>query len=298
MRWSARKRIEFIEARLYWEKKISRKDLADFFDISIPQATKDIKEYSELAPENIIYDASAKQYVATKDFVPKMLEPSSEGYLARLKSLKFRGDDQKFFNGTIPPFYVMPNLRRFVDTKILQRILETIRNNEAVKINYQSMSSPQPSVRWISPHSLAYDGSRWHVRSLCHNDRKYKDFNLGRILNILDSREHLFDHSIDYKWHNEIEIIIAPHPLLDEGHKSLIERDYCMDNGQVVVSIKAAFFYYYTNNFGLKSGHEKLSPKEQQIILLNLEETNTKVQMLKSMTEQKLQKLPESSFIN
>ena len=94
------------------------------------------------------------------------------------------------------------------------------------------------------------------------------------------------------------EIIIAPHPLLDEGHKSLIERDYCMDNGQVVVSIKAAFFYYYTNNFGLKSGHEKLSPKEQQIILLNLEETNTKVQMLKSMTEQKLQKLPESSFIN
>ena len=117
MRWSARKRIEFIEARLYWEKKISRKDLADFFDISIPQATKDIKEYSELAPENIIYDASAKQYVATKDFVPKMLEPSSEGYLARLKSLKFRGDDQKFFNGTIPPFYVMPNLRRYLMMK-------------------------------------------------------------------------------------------------------------------------------------------------------------------------------------
>lgn len=296
MRWSAQKRIEFIEARLYWEGKISRKDLTDFFGISIPQATKDIKEYSAIASENIQYDSSAKQYVATQDFNPKISAPSSERYLTRLKLLREKKDSNKFFNGTAPPFSVMPSLKRFVDTELLRSLLLAIRNSEAVKINYQSMSFPQPKERWITPHSLGHDGSRWHVRALCHNAKTYKDFNLGRILSINETTRHVFDHSIDYQWHNEIDIKIAPHPLLEDSPKSLIERDYCMEGGQITVSIKAAFFYYYKLSMGFKDGHEESPPNEQQIILLNLEEAKTKTDLLKSMTESKIKKMPEFSI--
>ena len=71
MRWSTRKRLEFIESRLFWDGKISRKDLTDYFDVSVPQATKDLKMYSELAPENIHYDNRAKHYQAGTNFKPE-----------------------------------------------------------------------------------------------------------------------------------------------------------------------------------------------------------------------------------
>jgi hypothetical protein len=217
MQWSTQKRMEFIEARLYWDGKISRKDLTDFFGISIPQATKDIKKYSAIAPENIEYDLSAKQYKASKDFNPKISTPHSEIYLTRLKLLQGKNDTNKFFNGTLPSFSVMPSLRRFVDTEILRGLLKTIHNSGAIKIYYQSMSFPQPKERWITPHALGYDGSRWHLRGLCHDEKRYKDFNLGRILSINGATKHVLDHSIDYEWHTEIDITIAPHPLLEDG---------------------------------------------------------------------------------
>jgi len=298
MRWSVQKRIEFIEARLYWEGKISRKNITDFFGISVPQATKDIKEYSAIAPDNIQYDASAKQYIATQDFNPKISSPSSEKYLTRLQLLQKKNNNNMFFNGTEPPFYVMPSLRRFVDTEVLRKILLIIRNNEAVKITYQSMSSPHQKERWVTPHSLGNDSSRWHVRALCHNAKTYKDFNLGRVLSIKETTKHAFDHSIDYEWHNEIDMIIAPHPLLSDSPRSLIERDYCMENGQITINIKAAFFYYYKLSLGFKDGHENFPPNEQQIILLNLNETKTKIDLLKSMTESRLKEMPERLIID
>lgn len=290
MRWSVTKRIEFIEARLFWEGKISRKDLTAFFEISIPQATKDLKEYSEIAPNNIEYDSSSKHYVATPVFDPVVSSPSSEKYLTRLKFLV----GEKFFNGIIPPFSELPRLRRFVSTEILRDVLLAINNKKAIEINYQSMRLPNPKTRWITPHSFGYDGSRWHVRSLCHNDSFYKDFNLGRILSISESSDHIFDHSVDYEFHNEIGATIAPHPELEAGPKSCIERDYCMQNGQITFNIKASFFNYFKLSLGFRDDHKDIPCNEQQIILLNHDEMKTKIDLLQSMTKAKIKELLES----
>jgi hypothetical protein len=65
-----------------------------------------------------------------------------------------------------------------------------------------------------------------------------------------------------------------------------------MEEGQITVSLKAAFFYYFKVNFGFRDGYENTSPKEQQIILLNLTEVETKIDLLKSMTERKIHDLP------
>lgn len=294
MRWSTKKRIEFIDARLFWEGQISRKDLTEFFDISIPQATKDLKEYIEIATENIRYDSSAKHYVATPDFNPVRTSPSSERYLTRLRFAQEGKDKNNFFNGQIPPFSELPRLKRFVDTEILRNLLRTIKNKKAIKVNYQSMRFPQPRTRWITPHSLGYDGSRWHARSLCHNENCYKDFNLSRILSVKKSIQHVFDHSIDYEWYNEIAITIAPHQELEAGPKSCIERDYGMQDGQITFNIKAAFFNYFQFSLGFKDGHEEIPCNEQQIILLNLDEIKTKIDLLKSMTETRIKELINS----
>jgi hypothetical protein len=291
MRWNIKKRIEFIETRLFWEGKISRKDLTDFFGISIPQATKDLKEYSLIAPKNLHYDRSAKQYVATKDFTPNDFPPSSERYLTRLKLSQERNNSSKFFNGQAPPFYEMPNFRRLVEEEILKNILKAIQDNDAILINYQSMSSPKPKERWITPHSLGHDGFRWHTRAFCHNRHSYVDFNLGRISTITQSREHSIDHAIDYEWNNEIPVTISPNKKLDGGQKACVERDYCMENGQATVNVKAALFYYFIQNFGLKQGHEKRAGKDQQIILANFKEIEPTLKLLKSMSKDKINEL-------
>lgn len=297
MRWNIKKRIEFIETRLYWEGKISRKNLTDFFDISIPQATKDLKEYSTIAPDNLYYDRSAKHYVATENFSPKEFPPSSEKYLSRLRLSQERNDSNKFFNGPAPSFYEMPKFRRLVEEDILRDLLKAIQKNNAISINYQSMSSPKPKKRWITPHSLGHDGFRWHVRAFCHNRNAYVDFNLGRISGITDLCKHNIDHAIDYEWHNEIPITIAPNPKLEEGPKSCIERDYCMENGQATVNIKAAFFYYFIQNFGLKTGHEKRAGKDQQIILANFKEIEPKIKLLRSMSEERIGELIKKGIL-
>ncbi|WP_161630001.1 WYL domain-containing protein [Desulfogranum mediterraneum] len=295
MRWSAEKRLEFIEARLFWEGKIGRKDLTEFFRISIPQATKDIKEYIERAPKNIDYDNKSRQYIATPDFKPVLSQPSSERYLGRLKLLH-KIESGTFFNGSIPSYAVMPTARRFVDTDILREILRSVRDNEAINITYQSMTSPKPKARWISPHAIGNDGSRWHVRALCHSSKIYKDFNIGRMLSINDSTPHDFDHSIDYEWHNTLEAKIEPNPQLDKYQKSLIERDYCMEDGCVIISLKAAFFYYFKLNFGFVEGYEELPPTRQQVVPVNLEELEAQATLLKSMTKKQTQKLSDDQF--
>ena len=294
MRWSAERRMEFIESRLYWEGHIGRKDLMDFFQISTPQATKDIKMYGEIAPGNMEYNNSAKCYVATEDFIPKVSKPTSERYLTRLRLLKGKGANSIFFSGTVPSFSEMPQLRRFVDEEILRGVLRFIRQNEAVSIEYQSMSSPEPIKRWITPHSLGFDGSRWHVRALCHNDKIYKDFNLGRIVSIVESALHHFDHSVDYEWHNEIAVTFAPNKELTAGKRAWIERDYGMKDGQVTLNMKAAFYYYFENKFGFIDGHEDHPGVQRQIVLINRDEIKAKNDLLKSMSAAKVHEMFES----
>ncbi len=292
MRLGVRKRMEFIEARLYWEGRISRKDLVDFFEISIPQATKDIKEYSEKAPDNIRYDQSVKHYIATENFTPTVSTPSSEDYLTRLRLLPGKKDATKFFNsGSIPPFSEIPKFQRSVDKNVLKPLLRSIHDKQAVEVNYQSMSCPEPELRWITPHSLGCDGFRWHVRALCHRSSMYKDFNLGRILSITRTKNDKFDHSIDYEWNNEITIKIAPNKGLSPGQRACIERDYGMKDGEISLEIKAAFFYYFKKRFGFGVDHDKSPGNEQQIILLNHDEVSAKIDLLQSMSKKKIWQL-------
>ena len=44
-RWGQERRLEFIDFRLYWEGRINRSDLIDFFGISVPQASLDLAKY-------------------------------------------------------------------------------------------------------------------------------------------------------------------------------------------------------------------------------------------------------------
>ncbi|UCE94554.1 MAG: WYL domain-containing protein [Flavobacteriaceae bacterium] len=288
LKWSIQQRIKFIDTHLFWEEKISRKDLTGFYDISIPQATKDLKQYAELAPENMYYDNSEKHYVTSLNFKPLFGPHDSENYFSKLLTGEIKGEKGQFYFSSLPPFYKLPCPGRKVDPNTLKTILKSINENLAIEIEYQSMNNPDPSWRWISPHAIGFDGFRWHARALCHNSKMYKDFNLGRILAIKGQQSFELDHSNDFLWHNNITFKIGPHPDLSEGQRKCIIRDYMMIEGETCFEVKASFIFYIKRRLGLEEGHEKKPGKHQHIILLNADEVHSKVEVLESIASTKL----------
>ena len=55
-------RLRFIDFLLNHYGSINRDALVDYFGISSPQATRDIKAYKEVAPDNMHFDDSSKRY--------------------------------------------------------------------------------------------------------------------------------------------------------------------------------------------------------------------------------------------
>lgn len=55
-------RLRFIEKMLAHYGTLNRETLTDYFGLSLPQVSLDIRAYTELAPDNLVYDKSAKLY--------------------------------------------------------------------------------------------------------------------------------------------------------------------------------------------------------------------------------------------
>ena len=80
-------------------------------------------------------------------------------------------------------------------------------------MEYASLSSGQERGRNIVPHTLIYDGIRWHVRAYCEDKKDYLDFVMSRfrgVPDLLDASEHGRDQ--DGKWNTEVEVVITPNP--------------------------------------------------------------------------------------
>lgn len=160
-KWEVRLRLEFIETRLYWEGKLNRGDLVDFFGVSIIQASKDIGQYQELVPGNMVYDKRNKYYYPAENFEPQFISPCAEAYLDHLR-LREKGPLSPLvdFWGSLPKINIIPAPYRKIDKVILKRILFSVRVKRDIEIQYQSMSRPEPLWRWITPHALSFDGQR------------------------------------------------------------------------------------------------------------------------------------------
>ncbi len=287
MRWNIERRLEFIDFRLYWEGRINRKDLTEFFGISVPQASADLRKYQEKAPNNIEYDKSGKFYFATQSFKPVLISGDSLDYLAQLRLIS-NGilKEEEAFLGNVPHFDAIPNPARLVDSETLRKILKSINRKMAVEMEYQSMSRPQPIWRRIIPHTLAYDGFRWHVRAYCYTRKSFRDFLLARILRIKDPQPaDKIDSSTDIRWHNLLEVRIAPHPGLSDSQKKIIERDYGMENGIGIIPVRAALYFYLERQLGLDEECESRPPHQQQIVMVNRDEINEKLTLYDSTAD-------------
>jgi hypothetical protein len=273
-RWGVERRLEFIEFRLYWEGHFNRADLVNHFGVSIPQASADIAQYQQKAPGNTEYNKKEKTYLKTPDFKPVLIKPSADLYLSQLSSLS-NGliQEEEVYIEPIPKFDILHGFQQSVNSEILRTVLNGINNNKAIEVEYQSLSNPKPTWRWISPHAIASDQFRWHARAFCHNRFEFRDFVLTRILNIRGENPSYSNPEDDESWNTYVTVKIGPHPKLSAKQRKVIELDYGMKKGKTELSIRESLLFYFMQQHGfLEDDEKKREPIIQQIVLLNREE--------------------------
>lgn len=296
-RWNQARRLEFIDFRLSCDGRINRRDLVDFFGISIPQSSLDLAKYQALVQElvpprqNLVYDRHHKVYIKTSDYsplYPNVCSPAS--YLSDLLAL---------CRGELPPsrnyFGFVPNVgvatfsppRRNIDPNVLYNLLEAIRGHLAVHIQYMSLSSTKNVDHLIAPHGLAYDGLRWHIRAYCYDIHAFRDYVLSRILRcahpeILAPNDRFPDPigngfrevgtagRDDTEWNELIDLVLKANPELPERARRGIELDYGMEeNGTVVYTCRRALVFYTLKWLRLTEDFAHLAPELRPIVLDN-----------------------------
>lgn len=268
-RWSQDRRLEFLDFRLHWEGRINRRDLTSFFGISVPQATLDIKKYLERAPENAAYDLKTRGYLVGSDFKP--LYPTNEPHrylnelLARTAGML---PAELSFLGWAPPTVTVPSPARHLDPKVVVAVLTAIRHGVCLKVVYQSMAKTEPAERMLSPHGVAFDGFRWHVRAFCHMRHEFRDFVMARMLEVEVAEEPGTDGADDTAWHQVVSLVLAPNSRLPKATRRVIELDYGMTDGELVLECRQAVLFYALKRLGLLEVADD-NPQVQQIVLRN-----------------------------
>lgn len=268
-RWGPDRRLEFIDFRLRWDGRLNRADLVAFFGISVPQASLDIAKYLDLAPSNLVYDRSARVYLSTVEFKPMFDTSSSSRLLNELlaHAAGVIGRESSFI-GWRPPVGFVPTPGRMLNTDTLAVLLRAVREGQAVQMVYQSMTTEAPESRVLSPHAFAYDGFRWHVRAFCHKHQAFRDFVIARMSRVELANQAGTGSEQDTEWHNEVTLVLAPHPGLSAPRRRAVELDYGMTAGVVTLTCRQALVFYVLRHLHLDRD-ESATPEQQQIVLKN-----------------------------
>lgn len=271
--WGQRRRLAFIEFRLQWERRVNRAHIQQFFGISAPQATNDLREYAELQGEGMTYDPRERAYRPTSSFKVKLSDGHADEYLHELIA-HWAGytNSSSSFIGALPSENGLVALPpRIVPSKILVEILRAIREREAVEVDYLSLKSGR-GYRWIEPHALAWDGARWHLRAYSQKSDGFRDFVLTRISKIANSAPAESSPESDELWHKIITVRLKANPALDAFRREALELDFGMKDGCCEVQIRAALVPYLLSRLGLPEMGWQAPARAQQLVLDNRDE--------------------------
>jgi predicted DNA-binding transcriptional regulator YafY len=255
--WGQDRRLEFIEFRLLWDGKINRGEVAEYFNVSIQQISLDFARYMFLAKDNMEYDRREKIYRTTKQFTPLFIAPDTQTYLNELSGLTTGTISPSLsFMGARPPCDVVTLPVRRVRTDVLLPILWAMRDGTEIDTTYQSMRSPDPTRQWIAPHSLAFDGTRWHARAWCGRSSRFRDFVLTRFQQIHGHRSTSVNPQDDVEWQTFFVVEIEPNPILTISQRDAVINDFGMVDGRLSKTIRCALVLYFVRHLRIDEAEE------------------------------------------
>ncbi|KNY12963.1 transcriptional regulator [Shinella sp. SUS2] len=274
LRWGVTKRLEFIDFRLFWDGSFNRKDLVDFFGISEQQASSDIAQYQARADRNLAYDRSLKSFVRSEGFVPEFIGPFSDRYLLQLVAVQngWMSASDTWFSET-PPIDVVGFIkRRSTSPSNLIRILDAIKQNAALEIEYASLTGSPAGKRTIAPHSFLFATGCWYVRAWSKEHNEFRDYSLNRIASAALFGPSSVTADLDLEWHHTMELILIPNPKLEKLKQAAVAAEYDMVDEELRVPSRLSAAFYIINEHNLDVEPGVLKPEKQQLVLKNLDE--------------------------
>ena len=265
-------RFRLIEIVALWEGKLNASHLTRYFGIGRQQASKDINEYcTNLAPNNLIYNASLKGYEPTDEFTPVMTAGNADEYL----QLVSRNNDLlKTFSNLSLGFeasyqLVAPSFK--IEPKILRVIVNACKYQQRLEVDYRSINAPNEEGRIIVPHTIVHAGTRWHVRAFCEKNQDFRDFVLTRFYGqpeVLGQSE--ISSSDDTKWHTMVNICFMPDSRLSEAQQQIVTMDYGMTDKRLLMSVRGALVPYLMQLMRIDVNTIAADPRAQQIVIENM----------------------------
>lgn len=272
----ASRRLMFIDFRLKFVGSVQRAVLQKQFGISPQQATKDLKAYLELAPQNMEYSVWEKAYIPTAKFKPAFKATSLKRYLRRLTSLAGGQKREREWVGDHVNVAVATTPMRLPDEKVLNKVLKAINESMVIEVTYVSMNSGRNDQRLLAPHALCSDGKRWHTRAWDFDNSEYRDFVFGRILSASVKSPIAEELPTDTDWETTCDIVVSPAKALTNGARKVIAAEYLMEDNRLVVTTSKAMLFYALRELGFNPRDIDDSGMMRNVSFLNLEIKNLK----------------------
>lgn len=268
-------RLIHIEFRLWFLGQVSRIDLVDRFGIGGAVATRDFASYKELAKGNVEFDDKKKVYRPSREFVPvfdhdpdRVLTAISKGF-GDGNARASRG----FVQSEFPLRLNQPELND------LAMVTRAITQKKVLQVQYLSYSSGV-SRRELVPYGIVDSGTRWQVRAFDRKSGEFRDFALNRLETAVLLDDEILNREQpqhDLQWLRVVTLELVPHPAAT--HHEIVERDYRMNGGRLVLNVRACVAGYVlqhwaidcTTNHSLDPTRHRLWLKDADKVLYGVE---------------------------
>jgi predicted DNA-binding transcriptional regulator YafY len=263
---------QLIELLAYWQGRVNTTDVSLQFHISRQQAQKYIKQYNQAHPDNIIYDKSAKAFLPSAKFTLHCIDVDVSVYLNWISNHAYI---QSFNQFTTARSKHLTNTSlnlpiREVSPYVMRGIVEAIKFQRRLEVDYFSLTNPDGEGRIIQPHTFVKTGLRWHLRAYDEKNGSFRDFVLSRFRGrpeLLDKATHT--QTLDQNWHQQVQLIFIPDQRLSNSQRAVIENDYQMLDGKLIINSRAALVQYFLQEMRVNIKFHDEIPEAQQLVLAN-----------------------------
>jgi len=277
IKFATRQRLQFIEIMAYYNGSISRSMLAKAYGISDPAATKDLKLYNDLAPQNLEYNPSLFSFVPSINFdeVFADLNPRTvlNMFAQNLLSVDNPSGNEPIYGISVED---MPFPVRLPHKSVLAPLIQAMKSGNQLKVKYHSLSQSdeQQQDRIIEPHALVNNGLRWHVRAYDHQHYDFRDFVLSRFT-ATEKLNTQAESSQDYddEWMEYVVLKLQAHPKLSSKQRLALSYDYDMQSDIIEINIRRALVGYLLQQMKVDTTIDfSLNPNAYQLIVSNRDE--------------------------
>jgi hypothetical protein len=270
--YAQQQRLAYIDFKLFFTGAVTRNDIVQHFQLGVTAATRDINLYKENVSDNMTYDFGRKKYLITNTFKP-LFNHDAKRTLVKLAYQISDGFDA--IDDTEFPVE-QPSQLNVPDINIIAKLTQAMLNDKAINVIYTSLSSGSGS-RELVPHTIVDNGLRWHIRAFDRKSQTFRDFVLTRISKVTilhrspDSHEGKIE---DIQWNTLMPLEIIPHPN-NVLYPTAIKMDYGMENGVLVLNVRAAMAGYLLRRWNVDCTQKALlTGPEYQLYLRNRQTLN------------------------